>query len=107
MKPKLTPISTVVENLFKKESSPFSEIYFLFQLHKSWKQLAGQDIAKWASPIQFKNQELSLSLPDSTHLQEMHFAKEALKNNINNRFKDKKVKKIILRVARYPKKANG
>lgn len=98
MKPSLIPLSSILENLFKKKSSPFSEIYFLSQLHKHWKHLAGEEIAKFAFPAHFKNQELILSLPDSTHLQEMHFAKEALRKKINKQFPEKKIKKIILKV---------
>ena len=90
----------VLENLFKKDNAPFAEIYFLFQLHRNWEQLAGEEIAKTAKPVQFKNQELVLSLPDSTHLQEMHFAKEALRHKINKKFPKKKMRKIILKVKR-------
>ena len=98
MKAPLVSLSSVLENLFKKKRSPFSEIYFLFQLSQKWKQLAGEEIAKAAFPVQFKNQELILALPDSTHLQEMHFAKETLKKKINKQFPEKKIQKIILRV---------
>ena len=79
MKAPLVSLSSVLEKLLKKKHSPLSEIYFLFQLSQNWKQLAGEEIAKFATPVQFKKQELILSLPDSTHLQEMHFAKETLK----------------------------
>ena len=97
-KKSLVSVSAVLENLFKNKQSPFSEVYFLFQLSQSWKQLAGEEIAKSASPIQFKNHELVLALPNSTCLQEMHFAKEALRKKINRRFPERKVQKIVLRV---------
>ena len=98
MKTSLSSLSSILEKLFKKDQSPFSEIYFLFQLSLNWKQLAGEEIAKSAKPIQFKNRELILALPDSTHLQEMHFAKEFLRKKINKRFPEKKIQKISLRV---------
>jgi len=98
MKSPLTPISSVLENLFKNKKSPFSEIYFLFQLNKTWKQLAGDEISSFASPVHFKNQELTLVLPDSTHLQEMHFVKETLRKKINKKFSEKQIKKIVLKV---------
>ena len=98
MKQPLVSISSVLESLFKKKQSHFSEIYFLFQLNRSWRELAGEEIAKYAFPIQFKNKNLILSLPDSTHLQEMHFAKEALRQKINKQFPDRSVQKVILRV---------
>lgn len=98
MKNSLISLSSVLENLFKKKHSPFSEIYFLFQLTRKWKLLAGKNISKYAYPIQFKNHELVLSLPDSTHLQEMHFAKEPLRKKINKWFPDNKIQKITLRV---------
>ena len=104
MKAPLTSLSSVLEGLFKKKQSPFSEIYFLFQLNQSWKQLAGEEIAKSASPVQFKNKELILALPDSTHLQEMHFAKETLRKKINKQFPEKKIQKIILRTKKSPLK---
>ena len=98
MKTSLSSLSSILEKLFKKDKSPFSEIYFLFQLRLKWKQLAGEEIAKSAKPLQFKNQELILALPDSTHLQEMHFAKEFLRKKINKRFPEKNIQKISLRV---------
>ena len=102
MKSPLIPLFSVLENLFKKKSSPFSEIYFLFQLRRDWKQLTGEEISKLATPVQFKNQELILALPDSTHLQEMHFAKETLRKKINSRFPERKIQKIVLKVNREP-----
>ena len=98
MKSPLTSLSSVLEDLFKKKQSPFSEIYFLFQLNQNWNELAGEEIAKFASPTHFKNKELILSMPDSTYLQEMHFAKEPLRIKINTQFPERKIKKIILRV---------
>ena len=98
MKKPLVSISSVLENLFKKKSSHFSEIYFLFQLKHIWSQIVGNKISEMAVPNQFKNNNLFLSLPDSTHLQEMHFAKETLKEKINDRFPSVKIQKIILTV---------
>ncbi len=98
MKTAPVPISSVIEALFKKEKSHFSEIYFLFQLSRKWQKLAGGEIARRAVPAQFKAYKLILTLPDSTHLQEMHFVKEALRNKINKHFPDKKIQKIILKV---------
>lgn len=98
MKAPLVSLSYVLEKLFKKKQSPFSKIYFLFQLRQNWAQLAGEEIAKSAFPVQFKNQELILAMPDSAHLQEMHFAKETLRKKINKQFPEKKIQKIILKV---------
>ena len=100
MKKSLVSISSVLENLFKKKSSHFSEIYFLFRLKQNWSQIAGNEISKLASPSQFKNNNLFLSLPDSTHLQEMHFAKEALKEKIGQEFPETQIKKVILTVTK-------
>ena len=98
MKKSLVSISSVLENLFKKKSSHFSEIYFLFQLKQAWKQIVGNKISELAIPNHFKNNNLFLNLPDSTHLQEMQFAKETLKEKINDRFPSAKVHKITLTV---------
>ena len=98
MKNSLVSISHVLESLFKKKKSPLSEIYFLLQLRQNWTQLAGEEIAKYAFPVQCKNQALILAMPDSVHLQEMHFAKEILRKKINNQFPEKKIQKIILKV---------
>ena len=103
MKTPLVSLSYVLEKLFKKKQSIFSEIYFLYRLHENWRQLAGESIAKTASPAQFTKNELILNMPDSTHLQEMHFAKEFLRKKINKQFPDKKVQKITLRVRKSSK----
>ena len=98
MKNPLISLSSVLEDLFKNKNSVFSEIYFLYRLNEKWCQLVGEEIAKMAVPIQFKNKELILNMSDSTYLQEMYFAKELLKKKINKNFPDKKVEKISLRV---------
>ena len=98
MRKPLVSISSVLENLFKKKSSHFSEIYFLFQLKQNWIQIVGNKISQTAIPTKFKNNNLFLNLPDSTHLQEMQFAKESLKEKINKRFPSAKIQKITLTV---------
>lgn len=98
MKTPLVSLSHILEGLFKKKGSPFSEIYFLFQLRQNWVKLVGEEIAKSALPVQCKNQELVLTLPDSVHLQEMHFAKEMVRKKINSQFPEKKIQKISLRI---------
>ena len=97
MKNPLVSLSYVLEGLFKNKNSVFSEAYFLYQLNEKWYQLAGEEISKMAVPVQFKNNELILNMPDSASLQEMHFAKELLKEKINKHFPEKKVQKIVLR----------
>ena len=97
-KKKLIPLSDAIESLFTKKSSPFLEIYFLFQLKKSWKELAGEEISQKAEPLYFRKQTLFLKLPDSTHIQEMHFVKETLKDKINQKFSDYKVQKIFFKI---------
>ena len=88
--------SSVIDKLFVGKEAHFSEIYFLFQLKRSWKFLAGSEIAKLASPVQFKNQVLTLKMPDATHVQEMRFVLDMLKEKINKKFKDS-VKEIHLK----------
>ena len=91
------PLSEIILGLFKKKGSLFSDAYFLFRLSQQWKELAGEEISKCAEPVQFKNQALVLALPDSSHLQEIHFFKEILRKKINRRFPDKNIQKIILK----------
>ena len=100
MKNKLTPLSQVIERVFTKPSSAFLEISFLFQLRHSWEKIAGKGFAQNAWPIRFKRQELFISLPDSTYIQEMHFVKETLRKKINKKFPFYKVKKIHLHLAK-------
>ena len=90
-------LSDIVEGLFTEKSSQFLEIYFLFQLRQAWTKIAGEEISQKAKPIKFKNQTLFLRLPDSTHIQEIHFVKEALKNKINQHFPDYKIQKILFK----------
>lgn len=90
-------LSAVVEGLFTEKSSQFLEIYFLFQVRRAWTKIAGEEISQKAKPIKFKNHILFLKLPDSTHVQEIHFFKEALKNKINRRFPEYKVKKLLFK----------
>ena len=97
MKKPLISVSSALESLFKKKDSPLSEVYFLFQLKRNWSHIAGNKISEIAVPSQFKNNNLSLNLPDSAHLQEMHFAKETLREKINQHFPTAKINKITLK----------
>lgn len=97
MKKKLIPLRDILEDLFKKNTA-FSDIYFLYCLKKSWLSLTGEEITKVSCPIRFKNKELTIALPSSSHLQEMHFIKETLKRKINHSFPHIKVAKILLQV---------
>ena len=106
MKKKLLPISSVLEDLFKRKNSPLSEGYFLCQLNQVWESLAGSEIAKMAQPISFKNHQLTLSLPSSSHIQDMHFVKEALREKINKQFPDKKVNRIQFQIRQDSKRLN-
>ena len=98
MKKRLTSLSDILEGLFKKKTSVFSDIYFLYCLKQAWPELAGGEIAKTGRPLSFKNQELIIALPSSSHLHEMHFVKEALRKKINAFFPHIKIKKILLQV---------
>ena len=98
MKKALSTISEVLEHAFKRKGSPLSEGYFICQLIRIWPEIAGQEIAKTGHPVQFKNRELTIALPSSSHLHEMHFVKEALRYKINQKFPERKIKKIILKV---------
>ena len=97
-KKSLVPIVQIIEELFKKKNSPFSEGYFLLQLIRSWPEIAGESIAQLAHPVKVTKKELTLALPSSSHVQEIQFVKEALRKKINQRFPARKVNRIILRV---------
>ena len=98
MKKNLSPLRDVLEELFQKKSSVFSDIYFLYCLKKSWQDLAGEEIAKTGTPLCFKKRELTIGLPSSSHLHEMHFVKEILREKINRKFPHIKLAKIHLQV---------
>lgn len=98
MKKELQPLSSILEEVFKKKASPLSEGYFLSQLNYTWNDLAGCEIAKIALPIAFKNHRLTLSLPSSSHIQDMHFVKEILRKKINQAFPDKQVRRIQFQI---------
>ena len=106
MKKKLIPLRDILEELFKK-NPVFSDIYFLYCLKKSWFLLAGEEITKASYPIRFKNKELTIALPSSSHLQEMHFIKEPLRRKINHSFPYMKVAKILLQVKTPPNILKG
>ena len=98
MKNTLSPLRDVLEELFKKKSSLFSDIYFLHCLKKDWQELAGEEIAKTGTPLCLKKGELTIGLPSSSHLHEMHFVKETLRKKINRKFPHIKLVKIHLQV---------
>ena len=99
MRKKLVPLSSVIENVFTNQSSAFLEISFLFQLRKSWEKIAGKDFSEKAWPSHFKKNELFISLPDSSYIQEMHFVKDTLREKINKKFPFYKVRKIRLQLS--------
>ena len=97
MKSSLVPLSSVLEELFKKKTN-LGNIYLLLQIKRKWKNLMGGEISKSAVPVKLKNQQLFLSVPDSSHIQEMQFIKEDIKEKLNESFPEMKIKKINLKI---------
>lgn len=94
----LTSVADILEGLFKNKKSVLSDGYFLCQLVSSWKGIAGESIAKMGQPVKVTRQELTISLPSSSHLQEMQFVKEELRRKINQHFPHGKIKRIRLKI---------
>ena len=97
-KRRLTPVSEALKDIFQNPSSSLSGGYFLCRLIYSWKDIAGESIAKAGRPVQFKKHELTIAVPSSCHLQELQFVKEPLRQKINLRFPDREVKSIRLKI---------
>lgn len=104
MKKGLKSVACLLEEVLKKQKSPLAEGYFLSKLNHVWQDLAGCEISKIAKPIAFKNHQLTLSLPSSSHMQDMHFIKEGLKEKINQQFPNEKVKNIYLQIRNQNKR---
>ena len=94
----LTPASDILEDIFKNKRSGLSDGYFLCQLVSFWEDIAGESIAKAGQPVKVTKQELTISLPSSSHLQEMQFIKEELRHKINQRFPNRKIRRIRLKI---------
>ena len=101
----LLTAGAILESLFKGKNSPLSEGYFLCQLNQVWEDLAGEEIAKNGRPILFKNSQLFIALPSSSHIQEMCFIREDLRRKINSRFPDRNIKRIIFQLRAPEKRA--
>ena len=95
----ILPAGAVLELLFKKRGGPLSEGYFLSQLNNEWKELAGEAIAQTGRPIRFKRGLLVIALPSSSHIQEMRFVSEPLRQKINRRFPEKNIRKITFQLS--------
>ena len=94
----LISASDILEDIFKNKRSVLSDGYFLCQLVSFWKDIAGESIAKAGQPVKVSKQELTISLPSSSHLQEMQFIKKELRRKINQQFPHRKIKRIRLKI---------
>lgn len=92
------PAGEIISALFRRKGSPLAEGHFLSELNRVWEDLAGEAIASAGRPVRFKSRRLFVALPSSACIQDMYFIEEPLRQKINSRFPDKKIKKIVFQL---------
>jgi predicted nucleic acid-binding Zn ribbon protein len=66
-------------------------------IEASWLKMMGKTIAKHTSEIQLRDKTLFLKIDAPALRHELNFAKEKIKNNINEEFKMDLVNEVVIR----------
>lgn len=95
-KTSLTPIKTILENLFNDKTLPFNMDDA--RIWAVWKETVGPAISENARPSWIKNGKLRVIVSDSVWLQELRFVEQEIRKRLNEKLERNAVKKIELRV---------
>ena len=66
-------------------------------IQASWVKIMGKTIAKYTKEIQLRNKTLFLKIDAPALRHELNFAKEKIKNNINEEFNMSLVEEVVIR----------
>ena len=92
----LAPLKDVIRGLFKDESLPFNPDDA--RIWEVWEEVAGEAVAKNARPIWIKKGLLKVNVSDPIWLQELKFAGETIRSNLNQKLGRIAVQKIEFRL---------
>jgi predicted nucleic acid-binding Zn ribbon protein len=97
-KESLEHLKDIISSIFREYAVPFDPDDF--RIWKIWAEAVGPMVAKNARPMWIKNARLRVGVSDSIWLQELEFAKETIKENLNRKMGRTAVEKIEFRLVR-------
>ena len=96
----LVPLKDIITNIFAESRLPFNPNDAL--IWRIWDETVGPAIAKNARPEWIKDRRLRVRVADPIWLQELEFAGEAIKEELNRRLGRDAVEKIEFRLGSKP-----
>ena len=92
----MTPLKDIISNLLGDANLPFNPDDA--RIWEIWNDVVGPLIAEIAQPSWIKNKRLVVYVSNSIWMQELNFAGESIKENLNHKLKRDAIKKIEFRV---------
>lgn len=97
---KLQPVSNVLETLFSRGQSGLSDQFRRWRVWHSWRELVGDNIASYSIPVGYLKGTLQVWVKTPSHLQELSFGTDVLKDKVNQFVGFPWVKKVRLTLDR-------
>ena len=92
----LTPLKKIITDVLRDSSLPFNPDDA--RIWKVWDKVVGTPIARNAQPSWIKDGRLRIQVSDPIWLQELEFARETIREKLNDELGRKAVKKIEFRL---------
>jgi len=101
IKGKLTSGSSIIQSLFEGKESPLSEQFLRWKIWYSWPNYVGPSIAQCCLPVSFDKGTLFIWVKNSTWMHHLHFLKDNLQEQINQKMGKPFIKRVRLTLDRH------
>ena len=98
---KLTSGSSIIQSLFEGKESPLSEQFLRWKIWYSWPNYVGPSIAQCCLPVSFDKGTLFIWVKNSTWMHHLHFLKDNLQEQINQKMGKPFIKRVRLTLDRH------
>ena len=82
-KSNLLSMSNILHHLFDQGQSPLKDQFQRWKLWNSWAEVAGASIASYSDPVGYNRGVLIIWVKSSSHMQELTYILENLRDRIN------------------------
>lgn len=79
------------------ESSGWKQRIHEIRLRRDWEAIVGKTIARYTAEMSLRNGVLTVGASVAPLKQELRFAKEQLRQNINDHYKENIVREVVIR----------
>lgn len=90
----LDSVTNVLQSLLQNSKFPLSEQFKRWRLWKNWDKIVGPNLCKGSEPVDYLQGTLTIWVKSSTHMQEMNYLTNAIRDRVNEFFDETWVRQI-------------